>query len=100
MDYDAIVVGSGFGGTVAATTLARAGRRVLVLERGTWWASPEQLGSPPPLPAGRSQLPDWLCERKEPVQFWPRPNHKDALLYLFAANRSKRNPDGFYRIRP
>src|SRR3954463_4362739 len=32
--YDAIVVGSGFGGSVTACRLARAGRDVLLLERG------------------------------------------------------------------
>ena len=46
MDYDAIVVGSGFGGTVAATTLVRAHKRVLILERGTWWTSPEEPRQP------------------------------------------------------
>lgn len=32
--YDAVIVGSGFGGSIAASRLAAAGRRVLVLERG------------------------------------------------------------------
>jgi cholesterol oxidase len=37
MDYDAIVIGSGFGGAVSACRLAEAGYRVLVLERGRRW---------------------------------------------------------------
>ena len=32
--YDAVVIGSGFGGSVMTLRLAAAGRRVLLLERG------------------------------------------------------------------
>ncbi len=50
MTFDAIVVGSGFGGAMAARVLVHAGWRVLLLERGGWvarglenWA-PENVG--------------------------------------------------------
>lgn len=34
--FDVVVIGSGFGGAIAANRLALAGQRVLVLERGPW----------------------------------------------------------------
>lgn len=37
MDFDAIVIGSGFGGAISACRLAEAGYKVLVLERGRRW---------------------------------------------------------------
>lgn len=36
--FDYVVIGSGFGGSVAAMRLAEKGYRVLVLERGRWFA--------------------------------------------------------------
>jgi len=98
VDFDAIIVGSGFGGTVAATKLAGQGKRVLILERGTWWISPEKLGKPPTPPAGKVPMRDWLTERKEPVQFWPRPDHKEGLIDLFASVRTGSNKGGLYKI--
>src|ERR1051325_2086271 len=35
--FDAIVIGSGFGGAIMARRLAEEGMRVLVLERGRRW---------------------------------------------------------------
>ncbi|MBP9862370.1 MAG: GMC family oxidoreductase, partial [Kofleriaceae bacterium] len=37
-DYDFVIVGSGFGGSVAALRLAEKGYSVCVLERGRRWA--------------------------------------------------------------
>jgi cholesterol oxidase len=71
---------------------------VLILERGTWWVSPEPLGSKPSPPSSPARLAEWLKHEGEPVQYWPRPDHKDGLLYLFAANHTKRNRDGLYKI--
>jgi cholesterol oxidase len=48
-NYDAIVIGSGFGGAVAACRLAEKGYRVLILERGRRWKVaeyPRELGDP------------------------------------------------------
>ena len=36
LDADVVVIGSGFGGAVAALRFAEAGERVVVLERGPW----------------------------------------------------------------
>ena len=42
-DVDVLVIGSGFGGSVAALRLAEAKREVVVLERGAPWSNPDQL---------------------------------------------------------
>ena len=56
--FDAIVVGSGFGGSVTACRMAEAGLDVLVLERG----KPYPPGSFPRTPRGmRSNFWDPAC---------------------------------------
>jgi choline dehydrogenase-like flavoprotein len=49
--YDVIVVGSGFGGGIAACRLAEAGKRVCVLERGRRF--------------GRDDFPMILCRARD-----------------------------------
>ena len=49
MQYDAVIVGSGFGGAMVAHRLVAAGARVLMIERGDWvqrdaaWETPAEL---------------------------------------------------------
>ena len=52
-DADVIVIGSGFGGASAAESLARAGLKVAILERGTWWGA---FGGHRPLPETLPQV--------------------------------------------
>jgi len=71
---------------------------VLILERGTWWISPETLGRPPPLAPGKQRMPGWLAANGQPVQYWPRPDHTAGLLDVFASVRTKLNPEGLYHF--
>jgi cholesterol oxidase len=97
MNFDAIVIGTGFGGTIAATKLAAKGKKVLMLERGTFWVTPEKLGQPPV--GGKKPIPVWAKEQNPemPVQYWSRPNHKDGMLDFFASVRGPFNKDGLYK---
>lgn len=56
-DFDAIVVGSGFGGAVTAARLAEARQKVLLLERGRRWL-------PQMMPRGPED--DWFFDVDEP----------------------------------
>lgn len=58
--WDVIVVGSGFGGAVAACRLSEAGARVLVLERGRRW-------SPETFPRGKGA--PWYYSHEHPARF-------------------------------
>jgi len=101
--YDAIVIGTGFGGTIAAAALHAAGKKnVLMLERGTWWITPEKLGKPPQPPPGqppKPSIPEFAAAQHPPqkVQYWPRPDHSRGITDFLAAVRSSLNKDGLYQ---
>ncbi len=38
-NYDYVIIGSGFGGSVSALRLSEKGYKVLVIEKGKWWKS-------------------------------------------------------------
>ncbi len=40
-EYDYVIIGSGFGGSVAALRLSEKGYKVLVIEKGKWFNAPE-----------------------------------------------------------
>ncbi len=63
MTYDVVIVGSGFGGAVAACRLAAAGRSVLVLERGRRW-------TPETYPRDREEAWIWDQNRPEEHNGW------------------------------
>lgn len=55
--FDAVVIGSGFGGAVAACRMAEAGLRVLVLERGRRWTTTDY---------PRRAKDDWIFDAHRP----------------------------------
>src|SRR5215471_5885398 len=94
-DYHALVIGSGFGANVVASALAArfpntTGKpKILMLERGVWWFSPERPFPPPfaanydtAYPPGDRSQPEY---KKHPVQYWPRPDHRRGVLELLNA---------------
>lgn len=90
MPYDAIVIGTGFGGTIAAVQLVAQGKKVLLLERGTFWRSPD------PLPMTPDTFGKWAKDNKMPVQYWPRPDHRKGLRDFIECLRNI-DKDGLYQ---
>lgn len=76
--YPAIVIGSGFGGAVAALRLAERGIEALVIERGRKWDQPSAGKSDifPPL-AGRDIRQSWRSKRHPLVpNLWRTKNRR------------------------
>lgn len=83
--YEVVVIGSGFGASVAITKLAEAGKKVLVLERGTWWGNPEG----PAIKTGSSPPPEKIFGSR---QWWPRPNDSQGLVYMMHSIYKQMDP--------
>lgn len=52
-EYDYVIIGSGFGGSVSALRLSEKGYKVLVIEKGKWWKAED-------FPKTNWNLPKWL----------------------------------------
>src|SRR5262249_30033539 len=46
MEFEAFVIGTGFGAMIAVIRLATLGENTMRIERETWWITAEALGSP------------------------------------------------------
>ena len=73
--YDVVVVGSGYGGSIAASRLARAGRSVCLLERGREFRPGE--------------YPATLTEGVKEIQFNTEIGHTGSRLGLFELHINK-----------
>lgn len=104
--YTAVVIGSGFGGTMTALPLARffaawnrdhpnAKRTILILERGTWWTTPVSA-----VQDKNVAVYDLLKERGQPVQHWSSQNHFRGFIdTITRCRRRKGNEDGLYDLQ-
>jgi cholesterol oxidase len=63
MDFDAIVIGSGFGGAITACRLAEANYKVLILERGRRWDKTNY-------PRRAGDMWTWSAEHPEKENGW------------------------------
>jgi cholesterol oxidase len=94
--YDAIVIGTGFGGAIATIALSVHGKKTLVIERGTFWVTPETLGAPT---APSNALVDWAKSKNMRVQYWSRPDHALGILDLLDNRYHEGNRYGLHNYR-
>ena len=81
-DFDVVIIGTGFGATVAATklALAKGKKNILMLERGVWWFTPER-----PMPRFVTNPPP---NNPQKFQYWPRPDHAKGVFDLLGYVRT------------
>jgi choline dehydrogenase-like flavoprotein len=90
--YDVIVIGSGAGGGTLTWTLARSGRRILLLERGNYLSREARESEPRPGRGGRQAWPDtWYDAAGRP--FKPR-------VHYFVGGATKLYGAALCRLRP
>ncbi len=92
-NFEAVVVGSGFGGTIAALTLANyfekqnPNAKVCVLERGQWWLSHEMPATAEGTIDGKPTMRTYLEENHIPHGFWAHPDNVEGQVKLLSMAR-------------
>jgi len=113
--YEVVVIGSGFGGTIASLTLTnkyedkdkkeKLGRRVCILERGQWWVSHEmpmpQVPKTPDISNNgtiddKPTLRGYLTKNDMPYGTWAYPDDTKGLFNLFGNSRPINSLKGVY----
>ncbi len=70
MDFDVIVIGSGFGGAISGCRLAEQGAKVLILERGRWWTNKPDERDRTPYPRRPGDPWIWNQDKPEKENGW------------------------------
>jgi choline dehydrogenase-like flavoprotein len=96
--HSAIVIGSGFGGTITALAIAShfkgTDKKVLMLERGTWWTTPL-----PTVQDREVETYKFLKSKNQPVQYWASGDDFNGVIDLVTrCLRRKKNEDGLYDL--
>jgi choline dehydrogenase-like flavoprotein len=98
--YAVVVVGTGFGGTLSALTVAREfhkrdrGEKVLLLERGTWWTTPVGTVQDREVETSR-----FLRGKGQPAQSWASAENFRGFIDLYTrCVRRRNNEDGLYDL--
>ncbi|HJO04651.1 MAG TPA: GMC family oxidoreductase [Acidobacteriota bacterium] len=90
-EYDVVIIGSGFGGACTAAALVRAGKRVLMLERGDW----VQRGPHNWEPDGSLDLTPYYS-KETPYDVAPGSDTTASLLDRLVTGRTKTKEVGGY----
>src|SRR5690348_2519717 len=57
-----------------------------MLERGLWFFTPER------------PIPPYITKTNQPLQYWPRPDHRDGLIDLFAMACTNLEPNWLRKV--
>src|SRR5215218_1635407 len=96
-EYDSVVIGSGFGGTIVSVAIAKMykgkneNKRVCILERGQWWISHEIPDS--------NAFRTFLVKNNMPFSTWAYPNDIKGMLAAIGHSRAINKVQGLFDLK-